>query len=47
MVHFLSQMDKMRELFHAGDVKSKIEEAEQFQRASKQEVVFAQGDRVY
>ena len=47
MVHFLSQMYKMREVLHAADVKSKMREAEQFQGAAKHDVVFAQGDRVY
>ena len=47
MIHFLSQMYKMRELFHAADVKSKMREAERFQGAPKQDVVFTQGDRVY
>ena len=47
MVHFLSQMYKMRELFHAADVKCKMKEAERFQGATKQDVVFAQGHRVY
>ena len=47
MVHFLPQMYKMRELFHAADVKSKMKEAKRFQKAPEQDVVFAQGDRVY
>ena len=47
MVHFLSQMYKMRELFHAADVKSKMKEAQRFQGAPKKDVVFAQGDRLY
>ena len=47
MVHVFSQMYKMRELFHAADVKSKMKEAERFQGAPKQEVVFTKGDRDY
>ena len=47
MIHFLSQMYQMRELFHAADVKSKMREAEPFQGAPKQDVVFTRGDRVY
>ena len=40
-------MYKMRKVFHAADVKSKMKEAERFQGAPKQDVVCAQGDRVY
>ena len=47
MVHFVSQLYKMRELFHAADVKSKMRQAERFQGAPRQDVVFTQGDRVY
>ena len=47
MVHFLSQMYKVREFFHAADVKSKMREAQRSQGAPKQDVVFTQGDRVY
>ena len=48
MIHFMSQMHKMRELFHAADVKSKMWEAEErFQGPPKLDVVFTQGDRVY
>ena len=43
MVPFLSQMYKMRELFHAADVKSRTKEAERFQGAPKEDVVFALG----
>ena len=47
MVHVLSQKYKMRELFQAADLKSKMNKAEQFQAAPKQDVVFARGDGVY
>ena len=47
MIHFLSQMYKNWELFHAADVKSKMREAERFQGAPKQDVVFTQCDWVY
>ena len=47
MVHFLSQMYQMRELFPAADVKSKMKEAGRFEGARKQVAVFAQGDCVY
>ena len=47
MVHFWSQMYKMRELTHAADVKSKMKEAERFQGAPKQNVASAQRDQVY
>ena len=43
----LSQMYQTREVFHAADAKSKMKEAERFQGAPKQNVVFTQGDRVY
>ena len=47
MIHLLSQMYKMRELFHAADVKSMMREAERFQGAPKHDVVLTQGDRIY
>ena len=47
VVHFPSQMYKMRELFHGADVQSKMKGGERFQGAPTQDVVFKQRDRVY